>query len=301
MSFTTRSAVVSVLTTLGLFLVELPVEAQSDDADRPGKSFATDADNHLFSQLDKNGDNVLSSDEMSNAQRRFFDRLVRVGDADDDGKLSKSEYLSALKPPAPVASLGQPANRGRGRFDPAQTFRRLDSDGDGKLKLDELPQFLQTRFKPLFDRAGTEELTLEQYTRALRGGQQGARGLSADEFKEMDANGDGKLALSEVPTRRRGRFEPIFKRTDKKEISREELNRAMGASRRFGQTPAALAAMFSRFDANKDDRITLDEVPEPAKAYVRGLFRRLDKDVDKALTRDDFQKLSGAGARPNRD
>ncbi|MBT5019169.1 MAG: hypothetical protein HON04_10525, partial [Planctomicrobium sp.] len=51
--------------------------------------FAQESDS-IFDTLDKNEDGLLVADEVSEAQMRFFERLIRAGDENEDGKLSKA-------------------------------------------------------------------------------------------------------------------------------------------------------------------------------------------------------------------
>jgi len=99
----------------------------------------------IFKGLDKNDDGILVADEVPEAQRRFFDRLVRAGDKNEDGKLSKAEYQATLKEderPAgqPERTRGDRPERGRGRFNPDDLFDRFDTNKDGKLAKSELPE-----------------------------------------------------------------------------------------------------------------------------------------------------------------
>ena len=106
----------------------------------------------VFSQLDKDGDGLLVAEEVSEAQRRFFDRLVRAGDENEDGKLSKAEYNATLdaderpvdqpdsdrtsrdrRPGGPGRPEGGPGMFG-GRGGPGPDFfSRWDENKDGKL------------------------------------------------------------------------------------------------------------------------------------------------------------------------
>src|SRR5687767_4094689 len=71
----------------------------------------------LFESLDGNKDGRLAGDEVPEEQRRFFERLVRVGDGDNDGILTREEFTTALeKEDAPVtAPAGEPERDGRRR------------------------------------------------------------------------------------------------------------------------------------------------------------------------------------------
>jgi Ca2+-binding EF-hand superfamily protein len=240
----------------------------------------------LFNLLDKNGDGVISADEVDEGQKRSFERLLRVGDKNADGKLTRAEYDDALRPAPPVRSGFQGRNRGgdrrRPQFDPRQLFRRLDRDGDGKLTLDEIPEPLRPRFQPLFERLMKDELTAEEFARAQPRGGDGGRFVDA-RFRQLDRNGDGKLSKEELPEEMRERFRPVFERLNKEELTREEFREA---SRRAADP----AAMFARFDANDDGKLTLEELPEQLRPRFRPLFERLGKD---SLTQEEFARGFG--------
>ena len=103
----------------------------------------------LFKKLDRNGDGKLVSDEIPEAQSRFFQRLIRLGDADDNGELTQAEFGKATSETADTpspAQIGSPAGRRPGgQADAKQFFERMDQNGDGKLTRSELPEFLAER------------------------------------------------------------------------------------------------------------------------------------------------------------
>ena len=51
----------------------------------------------LFNRLDKNGDGVLTSDDLSKERQQLFNRLVQRGDKNKDGKLTRDEFTAALR------------------------------------------------------------------------------------------------------------------------------------------------------------------------------------------------------------
>src|SRR5262245_46841636 len=137
-------------------------------ADEPSKP------EDLFQKLDKNSDGKIAPDEVSEEQGRFFDRLVRLGDKDDNGELTKEEFLAALeKSDRPVQGggldrgpgFGGPGG-GRPMFDPKQIMERLDKNKDGKLTKDELPEEGPGRMlRGMLERSGKEVLTAEDLER----------------------------------------------------------------------------------------------------------------------------------------
>ena len=142
---------------------------------------------------DTDGDDRLSREELPEPMRRRFDRMDQNGDG----------YVE----PAEIESMMQ---RGFGRRGPGGGPGRLmqrDSDGDGKLSLEEVPPPMQQRFEQM-DANGDGFLD-EQELSALRGGRGGppggpggrgpGGGDRATRLMQRDADGDGKISRSEMP------------------------------------------------------------------------------------------------------
>ena len=62
-----------------------------------GSLSAQEAD-ELFGKLDSNKDGYVARDEVQDAQRALYERLVRTADKNGDGKLSKEEFQAGLQP-----------------------------------------------------------------------------------------------------------------------------------------------------------------------------------------------------------
>lgn len=271
----------------------------------------------LFKDLDKNSDGQLSVDEVGEERRRFFERLVRVGDKNDDGKLSSEEFQNASKsddrPVEPgrgegggPGGLGSPANA-------EEMFKRLDTNGDGKLTKSEIPERARGFLGPIFERLGKDELTKEDIIRVSRrlAGGEGFGSLEVREamFKRLDSNGDGKLTLSEVPERGRPMVENMLselKRDKDGSISKEEFLASTGRFQENRRRPAAeraaegerkpegerrpdgerrpegerrpLPRFFEKIDANRDGRISAEELAKASE-----LFKELDENGDGQL------------------
>jgi Ca2+-binding EF-hand superfamily protein len=69
---------------------------------------------------------------------------IRAADADEDGAIDLRELLDAMKR---AAARAGPATRPGGRPDPAERFKQMDRDGDGKITKSEVPPQMQQHWK----------------------------------------------------------------------------------------------------------------------------------------------------------
>ncbi len=109
--------------SLATLLFATSVIAQEPPADAP--KTPTEA---FFKELDKNGDGLISLEEVKAPQQQRF----RETDADGDGYISAEEAREAFARQVPPEMLEEMKNRGMP--DPGDTFiNNLDSDGDGRV------------------------------------------------------------------------------------------------------------------------------------------------------------------------
>ena len=200
---------------------------------------------------------------------RFPNPVLEAIDADKNGELSAEEIANA-----------------------ATALKTLDKNSDGKLDMVEM--------RPNFEGMG----------RGF-GGPPGGPGLGsgqggggAEEMMNrliaMDANKNGKLEKDEVPER----MQSMFTRADKNEdgaIDKEEMT-AMARERSGGQGAGFgggqggfggrefLAQMMERADADKDGKLSGDEIP----LFMRERLEQTDTNKDGAL---DKAELEAAAAR----
>lgn len=206
-----------------------------------------------FQQLDANGDKVIEPGEVPEKARPAFERLLKLGDADKDGKLSAPEFRDLIQsmrgPGAPAAG----ANLGVFSGDPMAQFKAMDKDGDGKVTRTEFPG------RPaMFERvdANKDGVLEASEVKALAGAAKkaapapaAAAGMPGGRFKAMDKDGDGKLSKDEY------------------------------------QGPPAF---FGRLDADKDGSLTPAEMAEAPRVMAEAL-RMMDKDGDGKISRDEFR------------
>lgn len=143
-------------------------------------------------------------------------------------------------------------------------------------------------------------------------------------FSRLDANSDGYVTVDEVQEPQKGLFERLLRNGDKdgdKKLSREEFQaglregggprgeggaRGEGGPRRggpFGGPPADpefFEGMFDRMDANKDGKLTKDEIPEERQ----GIRAILDRPDAESLNKEQFVRamraMNPGGGQPPR-
>ena len=132
----------AVLAARSLTTSRLPNVARAEE---PTTS-AVDAGS-LYKQLDANGDGSLAGDEIPEDKRSLFERLVRIGDGNADGNLSRRICRGTFgrkeirrRPRVAQKGHGQPRTpRQGGASGPGRLFARLDSNQDGEVTSTKFP------------------------------------------------------------------------------------------------------------------------------------------------------------------
>jgi Ca2+-binding EF-hand superfamily protein len=213
----------------------------------------------LFKRLDTNGDGKLTASEIPAAHRKFFERLLRLGDADKNGELTREEFDHAFKqteqPVTDINKIGGlgAGSQGPGKFDAKRVFQTLDKNQDGKLTRDELEG--RPRLLALFDRLGKEELTLEDVTAALGGKPNGKKAKKhALATAESTANDSPEMSAADAAH--------------------------------------SLPAFFQLLDTNHDGRLSEEELAKAGE-----LFQKLDRNHDGFIDAKEFQAAGSVAGK----
>ncbi|HUY35167.1 MAG TPA: hypothetical protein VMV69_20650 [Pirellulales bacterium] len=227
-----------------------------------------------------------------------------------------------------------------GEPNPATLFKQLDANGDGQLAGDEVGDQHRRLFQRLLrrhDADGNGTLSLAEFTAGLKEAppeipadeppgaemdEQLAEFLRADPeklFKQLDANGDGKLVLDEAPEQARPRLGPFFERSDidrDKSLTLDEFRKGHEQVRQYFGTPApgqgkagqaeqrpgnAGQRLYRALDLNGDGALSAEEIAKAPQS-----LQKLDQDGDGALSRRELahggQPAAGkvAGAPPGK-
>lgn len=163
----------------------------------------------IFARLDQDGDGKILVKDLPPMLRQSLAKL----DKDSDGQLDKDEMKKA-----PMGEILKDAGRSFEKL--RQQFQDLDQDGDGKVALDQFPEDTRARLKRLdrnkdgsIDRKELQELRNMMLPGMMPPGVEGRKPAESDRpdaaaamleraqqlFKQYDQDGDGKIALSDLP------------------------------------------------------------------------------------------------------
>ncbi len=153
-------------------------------------------------------------------------------------------------------------------------FKQLDANGDGVISISDLLAISDRRVK-LMDGNGDGVITRAELMVYL---QQRAARRTAKTLARLDRNGDGGISRAEAGEADWRRLARADADGDKV-VTRRELTAQMG-----GRAVRWQARIFSRFDSNKDGRISRDE----RIAATTARFKRLDSNADGNISRTEF-------------
>jgi len=205
----------------------------------------------LFRVLDKNGDGLISQEEMRTCGTRFnaqeIEAIFAIGDVNNDGEIDLSEFVGVMCPAASTV-VGRISKNYTTLEDVKQGFKKLDNDGDGNISKRELASagFNDQEINAIFalgDSNNDGEIDLDEFIAVMCPSASAVvfkvaqmfkdKNGAAAAFKKFDINGDGLISKDEMTS-------TVLSGSVK--LSKVEVD-----------------AIFQLGDVNKDGEIDMDE------------------------------------------
>lgn len=205
----------------------------------------------------------------------------------------------------------------------AALFKQLDTSGDGKLSTDEVAGDKLRLLKRLIRTADLNSdgyLTAQEFVDGLSDDQQLPvieSGTDSTEkpkpsrepfalFKRLDADGDGKVQINEVPEQRREFFKKLLERADSNHdnmLDRKEAIKLGTPGERIKQVASkkeAVAPDVDRLveralaaDQNDDNRLSIKEAPK----FLQKPFAKIDSNSDGQLDAEELKARFSAAQK----
>merc|ERR1719297_157820 len=288
-----------------------------------------------FQRFDINGDGVMDREEMkqmmnSAAGKKVSDAevnaLFQKGDIDGDGQLDMHEFVRLMFPSCSDA-LAKLQKSYPNLNEVKAAFRKFDADGDGHITKQELTGVMRgcssTEVEAVFalgDRDQSGGIDYQEFIAMMipNSGsilkkistQIGNESRVVEEFKKVDANGDGAITRSELKNGLRlsdQEVEVVFALGDidqDNEISLSEFVRLMCPAAESGlnkfrncfRNIQELIGAFKRFDENCDGSLSPQELVAGAKTVglnltsseVKAIFTLADTNNDGEVNYTEF-------------
>ncbi|MFN9719865.1 MAG: hypothetical protein ACK58L_14290 [Planctomycetota bacterium] len=165
--------------------------------------------NPLADAIDKDKNGELSPEEIADAAT-----ALKTLDRNNDGKIDSTEMRPNFEGMGRGGFGGPGGEAGADGAEMVQRLMEMDSNKDGKLQKDELPERLQSMFargdKNTDGVLDKEEMMATVRDRVGGSGGSGAPGFNfAQMMERADTDKDGKLSGDEIPPFMKGRLEQI--------------------------------------------------------------------------------------------
>merc|ERR1712088_546932 len=170
----------------------------------------------MFKILDKNGDGLISQEEMRSCGSRFnateIEAIFAIGDTNNDGEIDISEFVAVMCPAASTV-VGRLSKSYKNLEEIKQGFKKLDRDGDGMISKKEMASagLSEQEVVAIFalgDSNNDGEIDLDEFIGVMCPsaaavvfkvsqtfkGKDGA----VKAFKQIDLDGDGAISKDEM-------------------------------------------------------------------------------------------------------
>jgi len=170
----------------------------------------------LFRILDKDGDGMISMEEMRNCGQQFsakeIDAIFALGDTNNDGEIDVSEFVAVMCPAASTV-VARISKGFKTLEDVKQAFKKIDKDGDGNISKSEMAScgLNEQQVNAIFglgDSNNDGEIDIQEFISVMCPSASAVvfkvsklfntKEKAAEAFKKIDINGDGLISKDEM-------------------------------------------------------------------------------------------------------